>query len=172
MLLITFCKSRQCNIIWFNSPFSKNASRRTLQAVAHCVRACTHLPVSHNLHRIFNRNTVKVSYNCMSNVKSTITSHITRIIRKSQPHNCSNTHACPLQNKCMSKDIVYQATINAGNTRNKKKYNRMTSSTFKERYRNHIKSFTHKKNSDETDLSKHVWYLKQNRFDNKVVMQQ
>ena len=38
----------------------------------------------------------------------------------------------------------------------------MTSNTFKERFRNHIKSFTHKKYSNETELSKYVWHLKEN----------
>ena len=94
----------------------------------------------------------------MSNVRSIITSHNTRIIRKSQPQdisaenfNCRNKHACPLQNKCMSKDIVYKATIFTGNTQDTKHYIGMTSNTFKERYRNHIKSFTHKKYSNETE---------------------
>ena len=43
----------------------------------------------------------------------------------------------------------------------------MTSNTFKERYRNHliIKSFTHKKYSNETELSKHIWHLKQIKTD-------
>ena len=115
-----------------------------------------HFPIGNKLHKIFNRNTVKDSYSCMSNFKSIITSHNTRIIRKSQAQdisaescNCRNKHACPLQNKFMSKDIVYKATINTGNTQ--------------ERYRNHIKSFTHKKYSNETKLSKHVWLLKQNK---------
>ena len=35
----------------------------------------------------------------------------------------------------------------------------------KERYRNHIKSFKHKRYSNETELSKHVWQLKQNETD-------
>ena len=93
----------------------------------------------------------------MSNVKSIIASPNTRIIRKSQPLeitaencNCRNKHACPLQNKCMSKDIVYKATINTGNEQDTKHYIGMTSNTFKERYRNHIK---------------HVWHLKQNKTD-------
>ena len=66
----------------------------------------THFPAGHKLHKIFNRNTVKVI----------ITSHNTRIIRKSQTQvtsvdncNCRNNEACPLQNKCMNKDIVYKA---------------------------------------------------------------
>ena len=108
----------------------------------------------------------------MSNVRSIITSHNTRIIRRSQSQNinadncnCRNTHACPLQNKCMSKDIVYKATVITNNTQDTKHYIGMTSLTFKERYRNHIKSFTHKKYSNETELSKHVWHLKQNKAD-------
>ena len=103
----------------------------------------------------------------MSNVKSIITRHNTRIIRESQPQGVStgvcnyrDKHACPLQNKCMSKGIVYKATISTGNTQDTKQYIGMTSNTFKERYRNHIKSFTHKKYSNETELSKHVWDLR------------
>ena len=94
----------------------------------------------------------------MNNVRSIITNHNTRIMRKRQTQvisadncNCKNKEACPLQNKCMSKPSA-QAT-------------QTTSSTFKERYRNHIKSFTHKKYSNETELSKHIWHLKQNKTD-------
>ena len=122
--------------------------------------------MGHKLHKIFNRNTVKVSYSCMSNVRSIITSHNTRIIRRSQSQNintdncnCRNKHACPLQNKCMSKAVI------TNNTQDTKHYIGMASNTFKERYPNHIKSFTHKKYSNETELSKHVWHLKQNKAD-------
>ena len=108
----------------------------------------------------------------MNNVRSIITSHNTHIIRKSQTQvtsadncNCRNKEACPLQNKCMNKDIVYKATISTSNANDTKHYIGMTSSTFKERYRNHIKSFTHKKYSNETELSKHIWHLKQNKTD-------
>ena len=45
----------------------------------------------------------------------------------------------------MNKDIVYKATISTSNTNDTKHYIGMTSSTFKERYRNHIKS-SHTKN--------------------------
>ena len=41
----------------------------------------------------------------------------------------------------------------------------MTSNTFKERFRNNIQSFTHKKYSNETELSKYVWHLKGNNTD-------
>ena len=65
----------------------------------------------------------------------------------------------------MNKDIIYKATISTSNANDTRHYIGMTSSTFKERYRNHIKSFTHKKHSNETELSKHIWHLKQNKAD-------
>ena len=66
----------------------------------------------------------------------------------------------------MSKDIVYKATINTGNTQDTKHYIGITTTHyFKERYKNHIKSFTHKKYSNEMELLKHVWLLKQNKTD-------
>ena len=36
----------------------------------------------------------------------------------------------------------------------------MTPNSFKERYRSHLKSFNHRQYSSETELSKHVWNLK------------
>ena len=101
-----------------------------------------------------------------------IRKHVHYKIRKSQPQvtnttssNCRNKETCPLQNKCMSKDIVYKATISTCNTNDTKHYIGMTSNTFKERFRNHIKSFNHKKYSNETELSKYVWHLKENNTD-------
>ena len=66
-------RNRQRNIIWFNSPFSKNAKMNIARSFLNLVD--THFPVGHKLHKIFNRNTVKVSYSCTSNVRSIITSH-------------------------------------------------------------------------------------------------
>ena len=116
-------RNRQRNIIWFNPPFSKNVKTNIARSFLKLID--THFPIGNKLHKIFNRNTVKVSYSCMSNVKSIITSHNKRIIRKSQPQDISagrNKHARPLQNKCMSKDIVYKATISTGNTQGTKHY--------------------------------------------------
>ena len=73
-----------------------------------------HFPSHHKLHiKIFNRNTVKVSYSCMSNVKSIITKHNAHIARKNKAQgkgtvncSCSKNAICPLQKQCMTKDIV------------------------------------------------------------------
>ena len=44
----------------------------------------------------------------------------------------------------------------------------MTASTFKERHRNHIKSFQHKKYANNTELSKYIWELKENKQDFRI----
>ena len=41
----------------------------------------------------------------------------------------------------------------------------MTASTFKERKRNHNKSFNHKRYSNDTELSKYIWKLNDNKQD-------
>ena len=88
------------SVIWFNPPFSKNVKTNIACSFLHLVD--THFPAGHKLHKIFNRNTVKVSYSCMNNVRSITTSHNTCIIRKSQTQvtsadncNCRNKEACP-----------------------------------------------------------------------------
>ena len=71
----------------------------------------------------------------------------------------------------MSMDIVYKATIFTGNTQDTKHYIGKTSNTFKERYRNHIKSFTHKKifERNGTFETRLALKAKQNRFHHKMV---
>ena len=64
-------RNRQCNVIWFNPPFSKNVKTNIACSFLHLVDS--HFPAGHKLHKIFNRNTVKVRYSCMNNVRSIIT---------------------------------------------------------------------------------------------------
>ena len=143
-------RNRQRNIIWFNPPFSKsvntNIGREFLSLID------KHFPLQHKLHKIFNRNTLKVSYSCMNNVKSIITKHNAHIIRNSQSQNtetdncnCDNKNTCPLPKQCMTNNIIYKATVTTNNTNDTKHYIGMTATTFKERYANHTSSFRHKK---------------------------
>ena len=46
-----------------------------------------------------------------------------------------------------------------------KEYIGLASNTFKERFKNHSKSFRQKKYSKETELSKYVWTLKHKGID-------
>ena len=70
----------------------------------------------------------------------------------------------------MNKDIVYKATISTSNANDTKHYVGMTSSTFKERYRTHIKSFTQKIFKRNGTFETHsAPKAKQNRFHHKMV---
>ena len=55
-------KNRKWNIIWFNPPYSKNLVTK----VGHYFLKLLdkHFPRHHKLHKIYNKNTVKVSYSC------------------------------------------------------------------------------------------------------------
>ena len=61
------------NITWFNPPFNKNVSTNVAKTFLKLTN--NHFPTASNLHKIFNRNTVKVSYSCTENVEKIIESH-------------------------------------------------------------------------------------------------
>ena len=69
------------------------------------------------MHKICNRNTVKVSYSCMPNGGSVITSlskKLTNAEKKQTKHcNCRKKQECPLEGKCRSKDIIYKCVVTA-----------------------------------------------------------
>ena len=91
---------RQRNIIWLNPLFSRavstNVRKRFLQLLRH------HFPTSNKLHKIFNKNTVKVSYCCTQNVPSIIKSHNKKLsntsIKNILPCNYRKKHECQVQN--------------------------------------------------------------------------
>ena len=66
-------RSRQRNITYFNPPFTQAMS--TYFAKRFLDLLDKHFPQNKQLHKIFNRNTVKVSYSCTPNVGSIIKSH-------------------------------------------------------------------------------------------------
>ena len=72
-------KSRRRNIIWFSPPFSKNVKTNIGRAFISLIDRC--FPTGHKLRKIFNRNTIKLSYSCMPNVKQIIDGHNKNILR-------------------------------------------------------------------------------------------
>ena len=89
-----------------STPLSdKHNNKRIACSFLHLVD--THFPAGHKLPKIFNRNTVKVSYSCMEQEKTRHKLLVQTTCRK---------EAWPLLNKCMNKDIVYTATISTSDT--------------------------------------------------------
>jgi hypothetical protein len=94
-------RKRRRNIIWFNPPYGKNVVTNIGKTFLQLIDK--HFPKSSRLHKIFNRNSIKIIYSCMKNVKTTISNHNTRI--RSTEHtatkeincNCRKKDECPLQ---------------------------------------------------------------------------
>ena len=101
----------------------------------------------------------------MPNMSQIISSHNKSILAKNEiPHtkkclcNCRTKSDCPLQNRCLETSLIYKATVKSENV--ERVYVGCTEGAFKYRYANHLKSFKHRTYSNETELSKYVWKLK------------
>ena len=74
--------------------------------------------------------------------------------------NCRVPSECPLEKKCLTKNIVYKAVVTTKEDNEAKEYIGMTANRFKERYGNHKKSFSDPKYENETEFSKYFWKQK------------
>ena len=111
-------RSRKRNITWYNPPFNMRVKTNLGKKCLHTVCKC--FPWGHALGPIFNRNTLKLSYSCVPNVKSTIDAHNRHLLKQTNSGkaisdaslcNCRKKEDCPLANQCLTKSIVYQATV-------------------------------------------------------------
>ena len=86
-------KNRSRNIIRFNPRFNKAVLTNIAKIFLRLINR--HFPKSHRPHRIFNRNTVKVSYSCMQNMSKIYKGHNGKIT--SAP--CNQLTLCNCQEK-------------------------------------------------------------------------
>ena len=175
-------KNRQrSNILWYNPPFSKNVSTNIGHKFLSLIDK--HFPKDHSLRKIFNRNTIKISYSCMNNTKQVIDNHNKRILHSSlSPYtkdnkddtetnktcNCRQKNNCPLDGNCLQSSVVYQATVTRKDNNTSETYIGLTETNFKTRHRNHTASFRHAKHKNSTELSKHIWTLKNDNIDYSI----
>ena len=66
-------QQRKRQIIWFNPPYSKNVTTKVGKFFLSLIDK--HFPPYHKLHKLFNRNNVKIRYSCLPNIKSKINAH-------------------------------------------------------------------------------------------------
>ena len=66
-------EKRKRKIIWFNPPFSMNVKTNAGKTFLKLIQR--HFPKRHPMQKIFNRSTVKISYYCMRNMKTVISTH-------------------------------------------------------------------------------------------------
>ena len=70
-------ESEKCS--WFNQPFNTNVTTNVAKTTLTLIDK--HFPKGKRLSKIFNRNTIKVSYNCLPNVKQTIANNNDRLLQ-------------------------------------------------------------------------------------------
>ena len=108
-------RNRPRNIIWFNPPFGQNVEMNVAKSFLQLVDK--HFPRSHKLHKIFNRNNLKVSYSCTTNMANIIKSHNQKILNENngvsneRKYNCRNKDLCPLDGACLTSNVIYEATV-------------------------------------------------------------
>ena len=164
-------RNRQRNIIWFNPPFSKNVSTNVGQKFLKLI--AKHFPENSRLHKIFNKNTVKVSYSCMPNLANIIKAHNNEVSMDTststqKPCNCRKKDLCPLNGECQSNNIIYNAEVENMRRNEKKVYIGLTEHAFKQRYSNHMQSIRHEKYGNSTELSKYIRQLKKKGKEFKI----
>ena len=109
---------------------------------------------------------VKISYKCMPNMKQIISNHNKTILNKdnnteSKKNNCNCRikEACPVNQKCQTSSLIYQATVTRHDNK-EESYIGLTDNTFKTRYNGHTSSFRNEQYRNATTLSNYIWTLK------------
>ena len=115
-------KKRKRNIIWFNPPYSKSVKTNIGRIFIKLISK--HFPPNHKFVKIFNKNTIKLSYSCMSNIRSKVNGHNKKILqpKPTEPQklcNCLIPEDCPMNGLCLTSSILYQATIKCSDTSKK-----------------------------------------------------
>ena len=164
-------KNRTRNKIWFTPPYNKQVRTNVGRLFIEIIKK--HFPKGNKLHPILNINSIKLGYCCTDNLGKIIKNHNSHIInlgkkenntnidRNERNCNCRIPGKCMLQNECLTKNIVYKATISTvENPKEEKIYFGITKSEFKIRLANHKTSFKYEHRKNDTALSKHLWYLK------------
>ena len=120
------------------------------------------LPTLQQAPKIFNNNTVKVSYCCTQNVASIIKSHnkklINTSIKSTLPCKCRKKHEYPLDGKCRPENIVYKCITPVHGYLNKVYLG--PAGDFKQRFQNRRMLFNNEGHSTDTTISKYVLEVK------------
>ena len=159
-------KTRKRNITWFNPPFNLQVSTNIGKIFFKLINK--HFTTDNELHKIFNKNTLKLSYSCTENMEQIIKKHNSKLLKSSRHTkeatrtcNCRITSQCPLKGECLRENIVYQADISTiENPSIQKIYIGLANTSFKKRLANHTQSFSNRDYQNSTSLLTFFWNLK------------
>ena len=130
-------------------------------------------PPTHKYRNVINRNAIKISYSCIPNIKSKISTHKKKALNKPNQNawkcNCINKNTCPLNGNCLLKNVLYKATIKSDKKNYQlRNYKEISKNTFKKRYKNHKRFFSIIRHINDKKLSVDYWNLKARKSTPKV----
>ena len=95
-------KSRKRDVLWYNPPFSSNVRTNIGHKFLNIIK--NEFGPRHQLRKIFNKNTLKIVYSCMDNMKNHRERHNKLMLNNSETSasrkhecNCRDPNQCPLE---------------------------------------------------------------------------
>ena len=119
-------------------------------------------PRNHLFYQVFIKDTIKLSYSCMTNIAAIISSHNKQLLKPKIGNfgcNWRDRDSCPMENQCLTPQLVYHADVSNNKDNETRFYHDLPEKSFKERYGNHKKSFRHERYKNDTELSIYIWDL-------------
>ena len=151
-------RNRSQNISWFNPPFSRNVTTNIAKRFLDLLDL--QFPISNKIHKIFNRNSAKVSYCCTENTSSIIKVHNKNLfdekITPKDQFSSRNKNFCLLDGNCQESDVVYKCIASTINNADKV-YQGTATGNFKKRCYYHKTFFSNRKTENNTTRSKYIW---------------
>ena len=123
------------------------------------------IPKTNKFYKIFNKNTIKLSYSCTKNMGRIIKSHNKKVTTPMETENlvcaCRPRDDCPIENtgQCKQKSVVYKCVVSVPNKPDKV-YIGLTEGTLRNRHIAHKSTFRHKKHAGKTTLSSYIWKIR------------
>ena len=112
-------RKRQRKILWFNPPFNLDVSTNVTKIFWNLIEK--RFPRSIKLHKIFNKNTAKVSDSSTQNMSQIIKRHNKKTVQKETQEtvecNCRFKTDCPLIGDCRKETVIYKCTPTACNSK-------------------------------------------------------
>ena len=160
-------RKRSRKVTYWNPPWSEDVKTHIGKEFLKIIK--TSFPPNHKLYKVCNRNTIKLSYSCLPNMKVEVSKHNSKVLKAGEAQNvldkrcdCRDKSTCPLPHLgCIAeKSVVYQAKVVRGDNNQVETYTGMTGDTFKVRWRGHKHDLSHRENRGNTELAGYIWDLK------------
>ena len=160
-------RKRSRKVTYWNPPWSEDVKTHLGKEFLKLIK--TSFPPNHKLYKVCNRNTIKLSYSCLPNMKVEVSKHNSKVLKAGaavdapeKSCDCRDKSSCPLPHLgCIAeKSVVYQARVVRDDNGHVETYAGLTGDTFKVRWRGHKSDFDHREKRGSTELAGYIWDLK------------